>query len=383
MKKNNVHSLLGKMQALFVKLPLLALAAILLLNACQKDQALTKAEVLPKEDIPMKVVVGSSEAAVNSQVLYAGQNIPAGFVVYDDIDTNGDQVDDALQVRFETASEWELTEVHFFIGASLTQLPTTKSGNPQPGQFPYKSGNISGQKNYTITIPFSTIGYRCPSTETADYFVSAHAGLRKSLGGGSYQNESGWGDGLRLVQRGSWAMYNMIFLTCDETKAPPKNATTESAFAFNGQQSGCFINFNEFVDNEKRWGWTNGPYATGAYELPIYAGAGQCDIGKGILVGTLSVVYTGSTATITYTLKGNNPSTGLAYSLKEVQLYIDNEPFPRIGSGSESGAFTIAPGKYPHKAESLSGNTHSFTIKDLSGELYIIAHAVVYGFPTH
>jgi hypothetical protein len=364
------------------KIPLLALSAATLFGACQKDNALLKEKINLEEDLSRKVVVGSSGSTTSSQVLYAGQNINAGSVHYEDIDTNGDQVDDALKVSFETANGWELTEVHFFIGSSLTKLPTNKAGNPQPGQFPYKSGSINGQTAYSFTIPFSTLGYSCPSAATEDYFVSAHAGLRKSLGGGSYQQESGWGDGLRLVQRGSWAMYNIIYLTCDANKDPENDATTESAFAFNGQQTGCFINFNEFIENEKRWGWTNGPYTTGSYELALYAGAGQCDIGKGILVGSVSVVYAGSSATVTYTLKGSNPATGLPYSLKEAHLYVGKDPFPTIANGNQAGEYTIAPGKYPYRAENLSGNSHSFTVKDLTGDVYIIAHAVVFGFPT-
>lgn len=358
------------------------MAASTLVISCQKDQALINEKINRGEDIPMKVVVGSSSSTVSTQVLYAGQTINAGVVSYEDIDTNGDNIDDALKVSFETINDWELTEVHFFIGTSLTALPANKSGNPQPGQFPYKSGNIAGQKSYAFVIPFSTLGYSCPNTETADYVVSAHASLRKSVGGGGYQTETGWGDGLRLVQRGSWSMYNIIYLTCDASKEPPKPATTETAFAFNGQQSGCFINFNEFIENDRRWGWTNGPYTTGSYELPIYAGAGQCDISKGILVGTLSVVYAGSTATVTYTLKGTNTATGLPYSLKEAQLYVGKDLFPKISTGAQAGEFTIAPGKYPYKASNLSGNSYTFTVKDLSGEVYIIAHAVVYGFPT-
>jgi len=321
-----------------------------------------------------KVEVGTLGSGASAQVLYAGQTINAGTVSYDDIDTDSNGLDDALQICFTTTGGWELTETHFFIGASLADMPATKSGNPQVGLFPYNSGNISGQTSYCIVIPVSTLGFSCPGPE--DYFVAAHAAVRKPLSGGGYQTETGWGDGQRLVQRGNWAMSNIIFITCDLPPTPPTQATTETAFAFDGDQGGCFVNYSEFISNPNRWGWTNGPLAAGSYNFPIYAGAGQCNIASGTLVGNLSVNYNGSSATVTYAISGSNPTTGLPYSLKEVHLYVGTEEFPR-----KNGDYTIAPGQYPKKASELNGQTYSFTVGNLSGNVYVIAHAVVYGFP--
>jgi hypothetical protein len=331
-------------------------------------------------DPSARVAVGSAASTLNYQILYAGQNTNAGAVTYDDVDTNDDLTDDALQVTFQSSSGWEFTEIHFFVGTSFTGIPTNKSGNPQPGLFPYKSGSVAGQTTYTFTIPFSEIGFSCPSTTTEDFFVAAHAGMRKQLAAGGYQTESGWGDGLRLVQRGSWGMYNLIYITCD-INSPPKAATTESAFAFDGDPSGCFQNFGEFIDNPARWGWTNGPYSPGNYKFPIYSGAGLCDITKGVLVGYLFVNYSGSSAVFNYQLNGTDPATGVPYSLREVHAYAGNDLFPKISNGAQQGDFTIAPGKYPVKAGSLNTQSYSVTVSGLSGDIYIIAHSVVHGFP--
>ena len=357
---------------------LLLLIIALALSSCQKEALISKGNF--KNELESKVVIGSSTSEISSQILYAGQSINAGSVSYDDIDTNNDQIDDALKVTFETRDGWELTTIHFFIGGSLSELPVNKSGNPQPGQFPYKYENLGGITSYSITIPFSSIGFSCPNSQIEDYFVSAHAGLRKLTSSGGYQTETGWGDGQRLVQRGSWAMFNVIYISCDETKDPPKT-TTETAFAYDGDQSGCFQNFSEFIDNPSRWGWTNGPYPNGTYSFQIYSGAGQCDITKGQLVGKLELKYTGSTVTATYTLSGTNPKTGIPYSLKEVHLYLGNDFFPKIKSGAQAGEFTIAPGKFPYKAADLSDQTYTFTINNVTGDIYVIAHAVVDGFP--
>jgi len=354
------------------------LFSLILFTACQKE--IPKIGAADTEFDPPVVFVGSANSGTSSQIIYAGQTINAGIVSYSDIDTNGDQVDDALKVEFQATGGWQFSEINFFIGNSLSELPVNKSGNPMPGQFPYKSYNIVGQTSFVFTIPFSTLGYACPSTNMRNFYVAAHASMRKPLSGGSYQFESGWGDGLRLVARGNWAMYNQIFITCDIINTPPVSATTETAFSFDGDQSGCFQGYSLFIENPMRWGWTNGPYAQGTYTFGLYAGAGQCDLSKGIYVGDVRVVYTGSVATVSYLLSGTNPATGLPYSLRELHLYVGNEEFPKISVGAQAGEYTIAPGKFPYKATNLTGQNYSFTVNNLSGSIYIIAHAVVHGF---
>lgn len=355
----------------------IAVFAIVALVGCDSHDESSTVVTPSSTPAMQKVDVGSLGSGASQQTLFAGQTINAGVVIYDDVDTDGDNLVDALKITYATSNGWELTEVHFFIGAALSEMPTNKSGNPQIGLFPYKSGNIAGQTSYSITIPFSALGFSCPGPE--DYYVAAHASLRKPLAGGGYQTETGWGNGQRLVQRGNWAMYNLIYITCDLPPTPPTEATSETAFAFDGDQNGCFQNYAEFISNPNRWGWTNGPLAANSnpYSFPIYAGAGQCDISKGTLVGYLSVSYNGSSAVVTYTVAGSNPTTGLPYSLEEVHLYVGSEEFPR----NKQNEFTIAPGQYPKKASELSGQTYTFTVNNLSGDVYVIAHAVVHGFP--
>lgn len=355
---------MGRFSKIFI---LLSTVTIFFLTGCsnENDSVVTG----PSDESLQKVDVGTLGSNVNSVKLVAGQTIDAGSVSFDDVDTNNDGQIDALQVTYSTKDGWELTEVQFFIGNSLTELPTTKSGNPQVGLFPYKSGAISGS-SYTIIIPFSTLGFICPGPE--DYFVAAHASVRKGS-----QTETGWGDGFRLVARGNWAMYFMIYISCDQTP-PPVEFTNETAFAYNSQYSNCFQNFSEFISNPSRWGWTNGPLAPGNYTFDVYAAAGQCDITKGTKVGSLSVNYSGSSATVTINLSGTNPNTGRAYGLEEFHVYAGSEQFPR----NKQGEFTIAPGQYPKVAKELNNITnYSFTINNLSGSIYVIAHATVSGFP--
>ncbi len=128
---------------------------------------------------------------------------------------------------------------------------------------------------------------------------------------------------------------------------------TETAYAYGGNYATCFRNLGF-----SRWGWTNGAYTEGDYTLDLYAGAGQCDLSKGTKVGTVTLSYHSGTAIVNYNVTA-------PYTLEETHLYVGNQML-------YTGA--VAPGLSPY-----SGST-SYTINNLSGSVYIIAHAVVGGF---
>jgi hypothetical protein len=139
----------------------------------------------------------------------------------------------------------------------------------------------------------------------------------------------------------------------------------ETAFAYGNDFAACFILWEEFSN----WGWTNGQIQdAGVYTWDIYAGAGQCDLSKGTVVGTLTLDYDGvSTAQVTYSM---DPG----FTMSETHLYIGSDPFP-----SDKNGFTNAPGKYSFIHDDLSAaTTDSYTVS-VSGDFYIIAHAVVCG----
>jgi hypothetical protein len=122
----------------------------------------------------------------------------------------------------------------------------------------------------------------------------------------------------------------------------------ETAFA-KGDAAICFIDHGF-----SRWGWTN-PIVPGTYTWDLWAGAGQCDTSKGILVGSVTVVYDGD-VTVTYNV--SEP-----YLLDETHVYAGYDMFPK----TKKGKLTVAPGQYY--------NDGSF-----DGMVYVIAHAVV-GIP--
>jgi len=130
-----------------------------------------------------------------------------------------------------------------------------------------------------------------------------------------------------------------------------KESVCETAFARGDDGATCFIDLEEY--NFNRWGWTIGPLSEGEYTYDIYAGAGQCDIEKGTLVGTVDVSYTDGDVDITYNI---DPQ----YDVEETHSYAGNNIVPT----KKNGQPTVAPGQY--------------TIgENLEGEIYVIAHAVV------
>lgn len=122
----------------------------------------------------------------------------------------------------------------------------------------------------------------------------------------------------------------------------------ETAYARGTNGNTCFMDY-EFSN----WGWTIGPLTDGTEEsYPIYAGAGQCDISKGTLVGTVDVSYIGGEVSVVYNIDD-------AYTVSETHTYAGSTMFPL-----KKGEPTVAPGQY-------------YIEDELSGDIYVIAHAVV------
>ena len=129
----------------------------------------------------------------------------------------------------------------------------------------------------------------------------------------------------------------------------------------------CFIGMPEL--NKPPWGWTNGPLSPGYYEFDIWASAAKCDTSKGRLAGTLTIDYDGSTAVITYNMDAD-------YTMDATHLYVGNERLPRDGKGD----YTVSPGQYPYQNILEYATSDTYTITGLSGDIYVVAHAVACWF---
>jgi hypothetical protein len=138
----------------------------------------------------------------------------------------------------------------------------------------------------------------------------------------------------------------------------------ETAFAYHGDYDGECFSYYGF----SRWGWSIGPLSAGDYTFDIYAGAGQCDMSKGTLVGKLYVYYHGSTAWVTYTMTSD-------FTMDETHLYVGSEILPR----DKNDEYTVAPGQYPFIHDPIDLKVDYYEITGLSGDIYVVAHAVVCG----
>ena len=130
----------------------------------------------------------------------------------------------------------------------------------------------------------------------------------------------------------------------------------ETAYAYGNNLATCFLSIPNI--NSNNWGWTNRVSTAGTYNWPIYAGAGQCDIDKGTLVGTLTVVYTGTSATISYNVEA-------PYTISERHLWIGTDKLPK----NKKGQYITAPGQFNY-----NGYSNPVTINGLTSPFYTAAH---------
>lgn len=313
-------------------------------------------------------------------ILYAGQTTNAGSVVV------GNDADN-LYVTLTATGGWLLNKTHVHAADSLVGIPVNKAGNPQIGTFRHQAPHVPPVATYTYTMPRASVS---PDVNVNAVVAAAHAELVKLDGAGAVAAaETGWGEGRRFTERGSWGTY--MEYTWQACASPPPASQTETAFArllpaastnaADGDPVTCFLELDlnrDGVGDFNRWGWTNGALAAGTHSFDLHAGAGRCDPAKGTKVGTLTVDYDGSTATVRFQASGKHPLTGLDYKLQETHLYVGSEVMPK----NKLGEPTAAPGQYPTIHGELKGVTSdSYSISGLSGPIYVVAHATVSGFP--
>lgn len=160
-------------------------ALLLILTGCKKEDVLT------------------TKKHKNSTVEYCGNvqqvDLLAGqFTNIGNVTVGNDE--DNLYVTYHSTGSWYFTQLHLFVGGCEAK-PVNKSGNPVPGQFPFKTSFSSPySQEYTFVIPLSSLP-EC-------YCVAAHAAVvKKGVNGSIVQSETAWGQGIRFVPKGNWGMY--------------------------------------------------------------------------------------------------------------------------------------------------------------------------------
>jgi hypothetical protein len=175
---------------------------------------------------------------------------------------------------------------------------------------------------------------------------------------------------------------------------------TETAFGKQDDDGVCFLDIDDLGILKKRgkvetfeivkfnrWGWTNkfefdnvGVYNA---SLSMYAGAAQCDLCRGSVVGNVDIVYSGGNLTVRYTVFDE-------FLLNEVHIHVDG-PANVNKVPSIDGVYTVAPGQFgcgTHRTDDEDycivspRNTDSVfeaRFEDVPETFYVIAHAVVAG----
>ena len=147
----------------------------------------------------------------------------------------------------------------------------------------------------------------------------------------------------------------------DPVRNPDPYGLTDDSTAIGSR---CFID-----DVFNRWGWVNRIREDSTYYLPVYAGAGQCDVSAGYLVGTAELIFEDGTVTVNFDL--DDP-----WVLTEAHVYAGTGMYPLLTKGKKVDA-TVAPGQYNlvyENGDPLTGFTLDIT--DASRYIYVIIHAV-------
>ncbi len=285
--------------------------------------------------------------------LWAGQNIEAGTViVWNDEET--------IFVRI--ISPGLIDDVHIYVYNDLSLIPNTR---PAPGLAPYGQEDVYDH-DVTIEIPMDEIN------DGDTFYLIVHVAFTamddetdEAILALADETAYAGNDDSEFTGRGAW--FYVIGFTAkyhdDNGGGDDPILTSETAWAYGG----AYALENKDYITGGQWGWTNGPLAEGSYLFDLYAGAGQNDLSKGTLVGSVQIEYAGGVATVTYTVFDE-------FLLGEVHLYVGNDVLPMLNS-----SYTAAPGQFPMIAEDLEVLTYEFVVEDLQGEIFVAAHAVVYG----
>ena len=273
--------------------------------------------------------------------IMAGQFTNSGTILVENDATN-------LYVTYNALQNWYFSEMHLYVGP-YSNVPA-QNGNPVPGQFPYKKSFNPLVQTYTFTIPLSSITLDANKC----MYIAAHSSMKNIVDGIVIRTETGWAGDIKFPGK-NWATYfNYCLRTC--TPPPPDVTTCETAYMFGNNT------FNALEISEK-WGWATyySNAVNGSYAYNLYAGAGQNDITKGYLAGTVTVNIQGTN--ISVTINATHPGTVFT----ETHVYL-----------SDSIPTTAAPGQFgnQHTLSNTTSDSYNLTYSG-DGSFWLIVHAGV------
>ena len=347
-------------------LPAVALSFFLLWTSCTKSiiEEDTSLQNLVSPDVSTTLITNPEIPACKSQeyCLWANQNNNIGSATVSNDAEN-------LYITINAVENFRdvLENIKVWVGGNLDLLPRAGDNTPVPDDFPFKASATGN--TYTMTIPFSSIDTYSSGKITCNnssLYVFIHVDI--SIGGSS--DATAWGGCVAGKDSPGWYFYDTYIPGCCDTPPPSDNCYSQTAFAkggwvFTTDKKSNPENLSTLGLTKNRWGWAINIKTTGTTTYPIYAGAGLNNISKGKMVGTLSVSWDGSNATVTYTM--NN-----GFTLTGTHVYAgDTKPT------------TIAPGQYGNTMSfdpPASSYTGTYNVSDSNGDgIWIIAHAGAFG----
>jgi hypothetical protein len=167
-----------------------------------------------------------------------------------------------------------------------------------------------------------------------------------------------------------WYYYADYTVACCETPPPPPSERLGTAFAKGGYVFTTDKRANpELLPSlsliKNRWGWAINLATTGTTDYPLWVGAGLNYTSKGLLVGSVSVNYTGSQVIITYTVDQD-------YSMEEIHIYANDLKPTTVAPGQYGNTFYFDP--------FVNTFTKTIGVSDTNSDgIWLILHAIVWG----
>ena len=278
--------------------------------------------------------------------LIAGDSIKAGTVTVTNDTKN-------LYVTYKlTYPGAAFGMLRLWAGNNMESMPATGKGTPMPDRFPWQT-DAEGLKTATFTIPFSSVSIvDSADTCSASLYVTAYGEVRMD------GNHDGIRESLRAFAGNTPGMgpqpwHYGLYGVCCVSGRPFTAMTCDSTFAKGGwvwvtDAKANPENLPSLNLTNNKWGWAINLKAAGVgttvYDL--WAAAGLNDTSKGYKTGTLTVTWTGLTASVTYDIFP-------AYTLQDVHLYADDVP-----------PTTTAPGQFGY-SDSFDPTVSTYTFKNV------------------
>lgn len=253
-----------------------------------------------------------------------------------------------LDLSFAAPPGCTISEIYLWVGNDLANVPTGQYG-AAAFEFPHHFVAQAPSESAQLSIPLSSVSLPAEPCAQPLYI------LAKVFTTCGYGFVSGSGTYLGMP----YAAYQLCGLDCTVLQG------CETAFAKGGYVFASDARANpEALSSlglaRNRWGWAIRRSDTGTTVHNIYAGAGLNDISRGTLVGTVSINWNRTTATVTYALVSGVVMT-------EAHLY-----------AGTTAPTTIAPGQYGNNASFLTPtSSHTFTVPLAGSVAWFIVHAVV------